>query len=67
MQLCDKCGLEYFCSTHDLMAELILLKVALKNLKEDIENPKTRGESMKSMDSIIGWIDLKIVANKGGK
>ena len=64
--LCDKCGLEYFVSTHDLIGELILLKVALKDLRHNLDHPIVRKNTRDNIDSVIGWIDLKLVINKGG-
>lgn len=64
--ICDKCGLEYFVSTHDLMHELVLLKVALKDLRHDVDHPVIRQNTKETLDSVIGWIDLKLVTYKGG-
>ena len=60
--ICDKCGKKFFISSHDMMPEFMLLKVALKDLRHDLDHPVIRKNAAQNIDSIISWLDFKIVA-----
>lgn len=66
MQICDKCGSKYFISTHDFIAEMILLDTILKNLQSNLEHPNIRKNAIQQIVAVRAWFKNKLVDNNQG-